>query len=107
MYKVFRSEPYEEKLNKLDKSDQIRVIKFEQQLKNNPHTGKPLSFRFFREKKFNGKRLLYLIFDEFNIAFLVTITNKKEQQNQINLIKLKLGKYKQEIEEIAKNFKPL
>lgn len=53
MFRVFRSEWYDKKLSKLDSSEQERVFKFEQQLKSQPYSGKPLGYSFFREKKFN------------------------------------------------------
>ena len=42
MFRVFRSEWYENKLGKLDKAEQEMVIKFEQRLKEQPYAGKPL-----------------------------------------------------------------
>ncbi|HLC31926.1 MAG TPA: hypothetical protein VJK51_04620 [Candidatus Nanoarchaeia archaeon] len=62
MYRVFRSKNYEEKLNKIDTSEKERVLKFEQSLKQQPYSGKPLGYKFFREKKFNGKRMIFLIY---------------------------------------------
>ncbi len=67
MFRVFRSEWYEGKLNKLDKSEFDRVVKIEQQLKIEPYMGKLLGYIFFREKKFDGKRLLFLAYD--NISY--------------------------------------
>ena len=61
----------------LDKSEQDKVIKFEQSLKEQAFSGKPLGYRFFREKKFNGKRILFLVYEEYKCVFLVTITGKK------------------------------
>ncbi len=61
MFRVFRSEWYDKKLEKMDRSEIMRIEIFEQQLKNNPFSGKPLGYRFFREKKFDGK---------FNFSFL-------------------------------------
>ena len=57
MFRVFRSEWYGKKLNKISAQEQERVIQFEKQLKQNPLQGRPLGYVFFREKKFNGKRL--------------------------------------------------
>ncbi len=98
MYRVFRSGKYEQKLNKLDKSEFDRVIKFEQSLKIEPYNGKPLGYEFFREKKFNGKRLIFLVYEQHKCVFLVAITDKKMQQQEINLIKTNLDIYKEEIE---------
>jgi len=103
MYRVFRSEWYETKFHKLDSFEQKRLSNFEQSLKKEPNVGKPLGYKFFREKKFNGKRMLFLIYDEYKCIFLVTITNKKAQQHEINLIKANLEIYKKEIEKLIKN----
>lgn len=98
MYRVFRSAKYEQKLNKLDKSEFDRVIKFEQSLKIEPYNGKPLGYEFFREKKFDGKRILFLVYEQHQCVFLITITDKKLQQIEINFIKANLDIYKDEIE---------
>ena len=98
MHRVFRSGKYEQKLNKLDKSEFDRVIKFEQSLKVEPYNGKPLGYEFFREKKFDGKRLIFLVYEQHKCVFLVTITDKKLQQIEINFIKANLDIYKNEIE---------
>ena len=102
MFRVFRSDHYERKLFKLDKSEQERVMKFEQALKNAPYSGKPLGYAFFREKKFNGKRVLFLIYEDKECVFLVTITDKKAQQHEIDLIKTNLDIYREELERILK-----
>ena len=103
MYRAFRSEWYESKLLNLDKSEYERVIKFEQSVKLNPYSGKPLGYKFFREKKFDGKRVIFLIYEEHKCVFFVTITDKKAQQNEIDLIKANLDVYKEEIEKRIKS----
>ena len=102
MFRVFRSEWYGNKLKKLDKAEIVRVEKFEQQLKQQPYSGKPLGYKFFREKKFGGKRLLFLIYEEHSIVFLVTITDKKAQQRDIEFIVSHLQIYKEEIDKMIK-----
>jgi mRNA-degrading endonuclease RelE of RelBE toxin-antitoxin system len=101
-FRVFRSEHYKGKLLKLDKSEGNRVRKFEQGLKDQPFSGKPLGYKFFREKKFNGKRILFLVYEEHKSVFLITITDKKAQQYEIDLIKTNLDVYKNELEDIIK-----
>ncbi len=105
MFRVFRSEWCEETLSKLDKSEKLRVEKFEQQLKEQPFSGKPLGYEFFREKKFDGKRLIFLVYSEHSAVFLVTVVDKKVQQQAIDMIKAQLDKYKGLIGEIVKNSK--
>ncbi len=102
MFRVFRSGNYKKKLDKLDHSDYKIVINFEQALKEQPYSGKPLGYRFFREKRFNGKRLIFLVYDQHKSIFLITITNKKLQKYEVNLIKANLDIYKEELENIIK-----
>ncbi len=102
MYRVFRSEWYDKKLKKLDKSEIMRIEKFEQHLKEEPLSGKPLGYKFFREKKFDGKRLLFLAYEEHSIVFLITITDKNAQQRDIDFIVSHLKVYKAEIDSLAK-----
>ena len=97
MFRVFRSEWYKKKLDKLDNREQVRVKNFEQSLKVAPYTGQSLGYNFFREKKFDGKRLIFLVYEEHQVVFLVTITDKKAQQQEIDLIKSSLDVYKEEI----------
>ncbi|MBU2615752.1 MAG: hypothetical protein KKC19_01475 [Nanoarchaeota archaeon] len=99
-FRVFRSEHYKNKLSNLDKSEKDRVVKFEQTLKEQPFSGKPLGYKFLREKKFGSKRILFLVYEEHKYIFLVTITDKKAQQQEIDLIKTSLDIYKDELKEI-------
>ncbi len=101
MFRVFRSDWYQKKFDKLEKFEQERVEKFEQQLKEQPYNGKPLGYDFFREKKFEGKRLIFLVYEEHKIIFLVTITDKKAQQIEIDMIKKNLEKYKEIIKKLS------
>jgi len=101
-FRVFRSEHCSNKLNKLDKSEQDRVFKFEQSLKEQPYSGKPLGYEFLREKKFDGKRIIFLVYEEHACVFLVTITDKKAQQHEIDLIKANLDVYRDELNILMK-----
>ena len=103
MFRVFRSDWYDKKLNRLDKFEQQRISKFEQQLKEEPYQGKPLGYKFFREKKFDGKRVLFLVYEEHNAIFMITITDKKAQQREIDLIKTNLEVYRGVLEMMIKN----
>lgn len=102
MFRVFRSEWYDKKLLKLDKSEKEIVTNFEQHLKIEPYSGKPLGYEFFREKKFDGKRLLFLVYEDHEVVFLITITDKKAQQGEIDIIKKHLDFYKETIRMLAK-----
>lgn len=102
-FRVFRSKHYKNKLFKLDKSEQSIVIKFEQSLKEQPFSGKPLGYEFFREKKFGNKRVLFLVYEEHKCIFFITITDKKTQQREIDLIKTNLDVYKDELKDLLDN----
>ncbi len=101
-FRVFRSFTYKRTLLKLDKSEQIPVEKFEQHLKEEPFSGKPLGYKFFREKKFGGKRLIFLVYEEHKCVFLITITDKKAQQHEIDMIKSNLDVYRNKLEDILR-----
>lgn len=103
MFRVFRTEWYEKKLKKLSSDKQERVKHIEQDLKNSPYDGKPLGYTFFREKKFDGKRLYFLVYESHKAIFLITISDKKAQQNVIDLIKANLDVFKEQLEKILKN----
>jgi len=103
MFRVFRAEWYEKKLSKLSHQERKRVLRFEQDLKQNPYLGKPLGYEFFREKKFNGKRLYFLVYESYKAIFLITISDKKAQQEIIDVIKANLDVYKEQLERILKN----
>lgn len=99
-FRVFRNEWYEEKLLKLSSFEQMRVEKFEQELKVNPFSGKPLGYTFFREKKFDGKRLLFLVYNLHQVVFLITITDKKAQQEDIDFIRSNLKRYGEDLRKL-------
>ncbi len=102
MFRVFRSDWYEKKLSKLDSAEQQRIKDFEQELKQQPYGGKPLGYRFFREKKFDGKRALFLVYEEHKTVFMVTIVDKKTQQEAIDLIVANLDAYREELEKVLR-----
>jgi hypothetical protein len=68
-------------------------------LEKNSAVGKPIRFRWFREKKFGGKRLYYLVYEEQDIVLLVAFGTKKEQQKIISHIMQNRKKYKRIVEQ--------
>lgn len=96
VYEVYAADSFWEDYNKLSREEQKRVNKIKEQLKINPYAGKPLGYKFFREKRFDGKRLYYLIYDNYVIVVVVAISNKKTQQSTINAIKSMFEIYRQE-----------
>jgi mRNA-degrading endonuclease RelE of RelBE toxin-antitoxin system len=85
----------------LQKDYQRQIKEFIKELKQNPLTGKPLGYPFFREKKMGKYRLYFLIYEDVDVVLLITISDKKAQQDTIDSIKSQLDYYK---ELIRKNF---
>ena len=99
MFKVFRTLTFDKELSKLSKSEQGIIKKFEEKLVENPFVGKPLSYKFLREKKFNGKRAYFLIYEDYVIVLMMAISDKKTQQETINEIKLHMKYYYEYVKE--------
>ena len=94
MYRIFTTDEFEKDLHKLDNSEQLRVRKILKQLKEQGgNVGKILGPSSFREKKFDGKRLYYLIYENFLVILVLAISDKKTQQATINMILAKIADY--------------
>ncbi len=93
-FKIFKTAEFDTDFDKLDNSEQMRVEKILAQIcERGDEIGKPLSLPFFREKKFDGKRLYYLVYKNVGAILVITIGNKKAQQATINAILLHLTEY--------------
>ena len=80
-----------EKLLPKEYQDQInRIIR---QLKETHNVGKPLGFPFFREKKIGKYRVYFLVYEDVDTVLLITISDKKTQQDTIDKIKENLDYY--------------
>ena len=96
-YEVYATENFWEDYDKLSKVEKIRIDKIKDQLRLNPYTGKPLGYRFFREKRFDGKRLYYIIYEDYVVVLVVAYSDKKTQQTTIDGIKKAFDFYRQEV----------
>jgi hypothetical protein len=87
-FRILMHEPLEKEIEQLDASERIRVEKILRQLYEKGGTvGKPLSgLAFLREKKFDGKRLYFLVYEQWSVILVVAIGGKKAQQATINSI---------------------
>ena len=95
-FRIFKTLTYDEDYEELDKSEKMKVDNLIEELfENGDKVGKPLGTHFFREKKFSGKRVLYLVYDKLSSILLVAITDKKTQQATINEILVNLDVYKE------------
>jgi len=102
-FKVYRTKAFDKEFSKLPKTEQKEVVKFEKEISENPFVGKPISYDFFREKKLNGRRVYYLIYEDFVVVLMVAISDKKAQQSTIDAIKDKLDEYYEIVKEALKN----
>ncbi len=97
IYKIYTTEQFDKDFEKLDNSLQEQIDKEIEQLKSNPYVGKPLGYKFFREKKVKNHRIYYLIYEEYVVVFVIALSDKKNQQEVINKIKHLIPLYKDEI----------
>ncbi len=95
-YRIFEFEWFSLQFSKLPNWEQQRVERFALQLaENGPLIGKPLRYPFLREKRFNGNRLYYLIYEEWKVVLLADISDKKEQPETIDRIATRLNELKE------------
>jgi len=76
------------------------IKKMIKQLEESSNVGKPLRVDWFREKKFEGNRLFYLIYADLNKVLLVAYGKKKGQQKIIDEIVQNKDKYKKLVENL-------
>ena len=88
-YTIFITHPFEKLFYTLEKSEQIWIDKIKKKLEENV-TGKPLGFEWFREKKYENKRLYFLVDEQNKKILLVAFAVKKDQQKVIDFIKLNM-----------------
>lgn len=94
MFRVFTTKEFNKRLSCLDESDKKKVHKIMRQLKEKGCLlGKPLGRNYFREKKFGGKRLYFLVYKKFMVILGVGIGNKKTQQETIDNILRKIKEH--------------
>ncbi|MDP1728887.1 MAG: hypothetical protein Q8L27_01645 [archaeon] len=102
-YTVYTTKEFDDNFNDLDESEKARVRKILNQLKENgDNVGKPLKYPYFREKKFEGKRVYFLVYENYMVILAIAISDKKTQQETINRIVLELNNYKDVIEKKIK-----
>ena len=94
-YKVYiHPTVYKETIVKLPEKDQLRIKKLTQQLTSNPYVGNILQIKSIREKRLNGKRIFYIVFEDLKIVLIVAISDKKTQQKTIDSIRTNMNVYR-------------
>jgi putative component of toxin-antitoxin plasmid stabilization module len=102
-WNIEQTEIFEKHFNKeIPKNLQENVKKQILKLQNNPFKGKPLGFKFLREKKIKKWRIYFLIYEDNLVLYFIDVSNKKLQKTTIKKIKEEFNKYK---EEITKKYK--
>lgn len=103
MYKVYRTEEFEKRMKKLLMSEQQkRVDKIEDEIAEKGFVGNPLGLTFLREKRISEKRVYFLVYEDLKIALMVSISDKKAQQETIDKIKAYLAEFRKLVENISK-----
>lgn len=99
-YRIYRSMMFDKKIEPFSDEFKKQISRFEDQLAENPHVGKPLGFTWFREKKADKFRMYYLVYEDLQAVYILTLSEKKDQQKTINTIKMFLEQYRYEIEQL-------
>ena len=101
MFKVIGTDTYLEELSKWPKTDKEIADRFPLKLSENPFQGKPLNYKYLREKKIKEKRIYYLIYSDLNLVLIVAASGKKDQQTTIH-IKDNLDEFRKVAESISR-----
>ena len=103
MFKVFRTEEFEKRMKKLlTKEQQAIVEKIENEIAEKGFVGSPLGFDFLREKRISDKRVYFLLYGGLNVALMVSVSDKKTQQETIDKIKAYLPEFRKLMETMGK-----
>lgn len=102
VYKVFRTDTFKKKYNKLPKEEQGIIDKFIKETLAVDPRGKPLDVHGIMEKKIKGRRIYYIVYDDYLIVLMVAISGKKDQQDTIDMIRKYLPDFLKLVEELSK-----
>ncbi|MEK6899865.1 MAG: hypothetical protein AABX05_01950 [Nanoarchaeota archaeon] len=94
MVRVVSTKEFDELEESFSKDYQKQIENIIQQLKETWNVGKPLGYPFFREKKLGKYRLYFLVYEDIDTVLLITLSDKKAQQETIDKIKHELDVYK-------------
>ena len=93
MNEVLRTFEFRKIYDASDKREKDFIDNIKNQLQENLNVGKPLKFDWFREKRFENKRLYYLINRLTKKAIFVAFGSKKEQQKIVDHIITNKARY--------------
>ena len=87
-YKLKETKEFSKEFRKLPTEIKKRFKEQFKKVEIDPFSiGKPLGYEWFRELKNKGFRVYYLIYEDEIIVLFVGVSDKKSQQNVINIIK--------------------
>ncbi len=95
MVRVLSTKEFDTWERLLPKEYQEQIKDIISQLKETWEVGKPLGYPFFREKKMGKYRIYFLIYEDIETVLLITISDKKTQQETIDEIKDNLDFYRE------------
>jgi len=101
-FRVIQFETFKKKFSKLTPEEQEMILSFAKKLKENPFLGKPLGTAFLREKKFDGKRAYFVVYEKEQYILMVRISDKKDQQKEIEEVKRNQDVYRYAIQALVK-----
>ncbi|MBI2043780.1 hypothetical protein HYT24_00245 [Candidatus Pacearchaeota archaeon] len=101
-YSVYTTETFDREIFKLSKADNDRIEKMFLQLRSNPYVGDQLRYKHLREKRLDGKRIYYLVYDDLISVLMVAISSKKNQQATINSIVKNFDEYRKYLEKLLR-----
>ena len=90
---ILETEPFSKTFASSERREQDWIQKIRLQLRQKGFTGKPLRFAWFREKKFENKRLYFLVSEKKKRVLLLAFAEKKDQQKVIDPILLNKQDY--------------
>ena len=93
MNEVHETETFSKLYDACDPQERRWIDKMKDQLSENLKVGKPLRYDWFREKKFDNKRLFYLINENTKKAILIAFGSKRDQQKIIDHVILNKERY--------------
>ena len=87
MFTILTTKTFLKEISKVLSKEELREFsKFKDKLKSNPYLGKSLRVNFVREYKLKGKRIYFIIYEEYSTILFVDCGNKKNQCKKIDTI---------------------
>jgi len=103
IYEIHTAKRFDKEIAKLSDEKNKRIEKIYGQLKENPYLGDQLQIKILREKRLDGKRIYYLVFEDLQAVLMIAISNKKAQQKVIDYIFENVNIFRESIIKSKKN----